>query len=181
MTRYRTPYTHTAIPRNINDGSAIPPTNWEDPAFVKAITSPGIARRIDAAVHSGDITAEQATGLIVSLRLMRRHLNGDRSAPGEVLGRSDLPHLPLPFAPREMECATPGTPMYRNMRAAVERWTADDITEGLQAKFRENDPSNSTWARSAPPAERAAAAREDNAPASLRDTIEAAASAHTEN
>jgi len=166
MTKYRTP-SGVPIPDNFNDGSAVPPGNWEDPAFIRSITRPGVVRRIDAAVEHGEITADQARGLVVSLRLMRRHLNNERSLPGETLGRDDLPYLAMPFAPREPECAPMGSPKYKVMREAVERIDADRITDGLIATMAENDP----------PDVRAATQARESAPASLRESIEASVAA----
>lgn len=142
------------------------PTNWTDEDFLRELQTPNLDDRLERAVRTGEITRNQALGLIRDLRQHRRAMLSERELPGELTGDPRLPHLPMPFAQRAEHPADRerGTPRYDQMRRAVENLDASTIQQGLVAQMSRNDEP-STHARTA---ERA------SAPPSLRDSITAA-------
>jgi hypothetical protein len=165
MTQRRTPYSNTPIPENFNRTDRPPVESSDfDPQTANFLTQPRLLERIQALVREGRLHPADANHALVELRRHYRALNGDRSRPGEILGRQDLPYLPMPFAPREQVRYAPGTNRGDVMTEAVHRMDADRITDTLVHQMSENDP---------PHVHQRTAERAD-APPSLHDTISAA-------
>jgi hypothetical protein len=165
--------------RNPNPNGRPPPPNMNetDPEVAAELTHPDFLYRLANAVRAGRISPTKAQDILTEMRQHRRAINGDRALPGDYNGRDDLPYLPMPFAIKDefRPDRVPGTKAYTVLRQAVENADAAVLREGLAAQMREHDPSNSTWARSAPSEARAARAAQPEP--TLRESIQASMTA----
>lgn len=173
LTATLTPARRTAsgvpIPENARRHAGPPVVvDYSDPRVARDLTAPGFSKRLQRAVQDGVMTQRGVDDLLTDLRRHRRAINNDRALPGEVQGRDDLPYLSMPYAPRETFApgCEPGTAQYNVLRRTIDQLDAAEITEGIADRMHTASQVG------------AIEAREDAAPPTLRESVEAAASLH---
>jgi len=170
-----------ALPPNPNPLGR-PPTKLDlsDPEARAEFAHPDFVNKLEKAAADGEMDPEVFHDIAATLRQVRRVRDDARALPGDFNGDSSQPYLPMPFALRESRHPGYSDEDHDLLVQVVNNMDTADISRGLRARMRENDPErpDSTWNSMASPQERAerAAERSENSQPTLRESIEAAAS-----